>query len=98
MASIPKQGRHRGPAAASPLIEIAREHPARLYSIAAAAVALVAQYVAIPQEAVLTLIAALLGAGEVTQRVENAKTMEAFEELARVASNSALRVPAKPTN
>ncbi|MGI5531510.1 hypothetical protein ACQEVX_30280 [Streptomyces syringium] len=39
--------------------------------------ALVAEYVSIPQETVLALVAALLGAGEVTQRVENAKTANA---------------------
>ncbi|GGP44103.1 hypothetical protein [Streptomyces abikoensis] len=82
MAAIPKRGRHRGPAAASPILELAREHPARLYSTAAAAVALVTQYVTIPEEAILTLVAALLGAGEMTQRVENIKTAEAFELLA----------------
>lgn len=81
MASIPKRGRHRGPAAAFPLLELLREHPARAYSIAAAAVALIAQYVTVPQEALLGLVAALLGAGEVTQRVENAKTAEVLHEI-----------------
>lgn len=77
-ASIPKRGRHRGPAEAFPLLELARRHPARLYSIAAAAVALIATYVHdLPQEAILGLVAALLGAGEATQRVENSKTREA---------------------
>ncbi|MEU3351308.1 hypothetical protein [Streptomyces sp. NPDC037389] len=98
MASIPKRGRHRGPAAASPFIEIAREHPARLYSIAAAAVYLIAQYVSIPQEAVLALAAALLGAGEVTQRVENSKTMEAFELLAQSAVRKTFQAADSPTN
>lgn len=90
MAAVPKRGRHRGPAAAYPILELAREHPARLYSIAAAAVTLVALYVpGLPQEAILGLVAALLGAGEVTQRVENSKTAEAFELLARAASRKA---------
>lgn len=71
------RGKHRGPASALSLTDFARQHPARLYSIAAAAVALVAEYVSIPQETVLALVAALLGAGEVTQRVENAKTANA---------------------
>ncbi|MEU5186985.1 hypothetical protein AB0G83_07495 [Streptomyces klenkii] len=88
MASIPKRGRHRGPAAAFPLLEILREHPARAYSVAAAAVALVAQYVTVPEEAILALVAALLGAGEVTQRVENTKTAEAFKLLAKVAAKA----------
>lgn len=79
MASTPKHGRHRGMAAALPFEDFARKHPARLYSIAAAAVALVAQYVTIPQEAILTLVAALLGMGEVTQRVEDSKTMKALQ-------------------
>ncbi|MEU1312248.1 hypothetical protein ABZ419_25600 [Streptomyces cinnamoneus] len=86
MTSIPKRGRHRGPAAAFPLLELLREHPARVYSVAAAAVALLAQYVTVPQEALLGLVAALLGAGEVTQRVENSKTSEAFELLAKVTA------------
>lgn len=86
MASIPKRGRHRGLASAFPLLEILREHPARVYSVAAAAIALVAEYATVPQEVILALVAAFLGAGEVTQRVENAKTSEAFELLARVAA------------
>ncbi|MEU2513794.1 hypothetical protein [Streptomyces syringium] len=86
MASVPKRGRHRGQAEAHPLLEVLREHPARVYSVAAAAVALLAQYVTIPQEALLGLVAALLGAGEVTQRVENSKTAEAFALLATVAA------------
>ncbi|GAA2719220.1 hypothetical protein GCM10010315_36770 [Streptomyces luteosporeus] len=82
MTSTAKRGRHRGPAAAYPLWEMLREHPARVYSVAAAAVALLAQYVTVPHEAILALAAALLGAGEVTQRVENSKTAEALRQQA----------------
>ncbi|ARZ66926.1 hypothetical protein SMD11_1265 [Streptomyces albireticuli] len=76
---------HRGPAADFPLLELARQHPARLYSVAAAAVALVAEYVSIPQETVLALVAALLGAGEVTQRFEDRKTQEAAKPQVRAS-------------
>ncbi|MEU1778648.1 MULTISPECIES: hypothetical protein [Streptomyces] len=47
------------------------------FDLAAAAVALVAEYTSIPQDAVWALVAALRGAGEVTQRVENTKTVQA---------------------
>ncbi|MER5780223.1 hypothetical protein ABT104_00630 [Streptomyces mobaraensis] len=53
-------------------------HSARLYAIVAAGVALVAHYVdGLPQALILGLAAAVLGTGEVVQRVENAKTKAA---------------------
>ncbi|GAA0455945.1 hypothetical protein ACFQ2B_26035 [Streptomyces stramineus] len=73
-------GTHRGPAETFPLAGFIRDHPARLYSVATAALTLVAMYVPdIPQEAILALVAAMLGVGEVTQRVENAKTAKALQ-------------------
>ncbi|MFI8263691.1 hypothetical protein [Streptomyces sp. NPDC085665] len=53
-------------------------HPARLYAVVSAAVALVAYYVpGLPVALVLALAAALLGTGEAVQRVEDAKTTAA---------------------
>ncbi|GAA0488336.1 hypothetical protein ACFQ2B_39385 [Streptomyces stramineus] len=50
----------------------------RLYAIAAAAIALVAHYVDdLPQALILGLAAAVLGTGEVVQRVEDGKTKAA---------------------
>lgn len=65
-----QRGKHRGPAATLTLLEFFRQHPARLYSIATAALTLVALHMPDMQEAILALVAAILGAGEVTQRVE----------------------------
>lgn len=87
MGSTPKRGRHRGMASALPFEDLARQHPARLYAVVAAAVALIAQYVTIPQEAILALVAALLGMGEVTQRVEDQKTAEARLRTAGLLTN-----------
>lgn len=56
-------------------------HPARLYAIVAALVALVAHYVPnLPVVLVLGLAAALLGTGEAVQRTENRKTDNAAAE------------------
>ncbi|RLV10243.1 hypothetical protein CTZ27_03220 [Streptomyces griseocarneus] len=75
---MPGSGRHAGEPAPSFLIQFALTHPARIYAVASAALTLIAVYVPdIPQEAILTLVAALLGAGEVTQRIENGKTLHA---------------------
>ncbi|MEU1307839.1 hypothetical protein ABZ419_02930 [Streptomyces cinnamoneus] len=53
-------------------------HSTRLYAIVAAGVALVAHYVdGLPQGLILGLAAAVLGTGEVVQRVEDAKTKAA---------------------
>ncbi|MFC4512242.1 hypothetical protein [Streptomyces ehimensis] len=53
-------------------------HSTRLYAIVAAAVALIAHYVdGLPQALILGLAAAVLGTGEVVQRVEDAKTKAA---------------------
>ncbi|MEU5428487.1 hypothetical protein AB0H73_23270 [Streptomyces olivoreticuli] len=53
-------------------------HSTRLYAIVAAAIALVAHYVDdLPQALILGLAAAVLGTGEVVQRVEDGKTRAA---------------------
>ncbi|GAA0406109.1 hypothetical protein [Streptomyces luteireticuli] len=81
MGATPKRGRHRGMSGSLPLEDFARQHPMRLYAVAAATVALIAQYVTVPEEAILTLVAALLGVGEFTQRIEDRKTLEALLRL-----------------
>ncbi|MFI0912474.1 hypothetical protein [Streptomyces abikoensis] len=53
-------------------------HSSRLFTIAAAAVALVAYFVHdLPQALILGLVGAILGTGEVVQRVEDGKTKAA---------------------
>ncbi|MEV0445459.1 hypothetical protein AB0I84_08130 [Streptomyces spectabilis] len=57
-----------------------RTHPARIYAVAVAALALVAHYVPeLPTALVLGLVAAVLGIGEAVQRAENGKTTAAGE-------------------
>ncbi|MGX4737099.1 hypothetical protein [Kitasatospora griseola] len=53
-------------------------HPARIYAVLVAALALAAHYVpSLPSALVLALAAAVLGIGESVQRVEDAKTAAA---------------------
>ncbi|MER5862214.1 hypothetical protein [Kitasatospora sp. NPDC002040] len=53
-------------------------HPARIYAVLVAALALVAHYVpSLPSALVLGLAAAVLGTGEAVQRWEDAKTIAA---------------------
>ncbi|MEU8619947.1 hypothetical protein [Streptomyces sp. NPDC048623] len=55
-----------------------KTHPARLYAVAVAALALVAHYrPELPSALVLGLVAAVLGVGEAVQRTENGKTTAA---------------------
>ncbi|MEV7278113.1 hypothetical protein [Streptomyces sp. NPDC093111] len=55
-------------------------HPARIYAVAVAALALVAHYRPdLPSALVLGLVAAVLGVGEAVQRTENGKTAAAGE-------------------
>ncbi|MFJ7061095.1 hypothetical protein ACIQVA_25790 [Streptomyces microflavus] len=57
-----------------------KTHPARLYAVVVAALALVAHYVPeLPSALVLGLVAAVLGTGEAVQRAEDAKTATARE-------------------
>ncbi|OKJ50863.1 hypothetical protein [Streptomyces sp. CB02115] len=57
-----------------------KTHPARLYAVVVAALALVAHYVPeLPSALVLGLVAAVLGTGEAIQRAEDAKTATAGE-------------------
>ncbi|MFF1377540.1 hypothetical protein [Streptomyces sp. NPDC058308] len=57
-----------------------KTHPARLYAVVVAALALVAHYVPeLPSALVLGLVAAALGTGEAVQRAEDAKTATAGE-------------------
>ncbi|MEV0445902.1 hypothetical protein AB0I84_10440 [Streptomyces spectabilis] len=63
------------------MINFVHAHSTRLYTIASAAVALVAYFVdGLPTELVLALIAATLGAGEAVQRVEDRKTVKALHQ------------------
>ncbi|MFC7979518.1 hypothetical protein ACFUT3_30335 [Streptomyces cinereoruber] len=58
-----------------------KTHPARVYSLAVAVLALVAAYgVELPKAELLGLVAAVLGlaGGEAVQRVEDAKTRDAL--------------------
>ena len=64
-------------------------HPARIYAVLVATVALVAHYVPdLPSALVLGLAAAVLGTGEAVQRAEDAKTARALAEP----------VPVEPTD
>ncbi len=62
-------------------MQFIKAHPARIYAVAVAALALVAHYVpSLPSALVLGLVAAVLGTGEAVQRTENAKTAGAGED------------------
>ncbi|MEU5974286.1 hypothetical protein [Streptomyces sp. NPDC047315] len=53
-------------------------HPARIYAVAAAALALVVHYIpSLPSALVLGLVGAVLGVGESVQRIEDGKTARA---------------------
>ncbi|MDX2390194.1 hypothetical protein NJL88_08965 [Streptomyces sp. DK15] len=55
-----------------------KDHAARLYAVVVAVLALTAHYVpTLPSALILGVVAAVLGTGEVVQRVENAKTLAA---------------------
>ncbi|MFJ9549092.1 hypothetical protein [Streptomyces erythrochromogenes] len=56
-------------------MEFVRTHPARIYAVAVAVLALVAHYrPELPGALVLGLVAAVLGIGEAVQRAEDQKT------------------------
>jgi hypothetical protein len=64
------------------MIDFLRTHPARVYSVAVAVLALVASFgVDVPAAQILGVIAAVFGlaGGELVQRVEDRKTAEAAE-------------------
>ncbi|MER5304596.1 hypothetical protein ABT039_34730 [Streptomyces lasiicapitis] len=62
------------------MITFIRNHPARIYAVAVAALALVAHYVPdLPSALILGLAAAVLGTGEAVQRAEDRKTTAAGE-------------------
>ncbi|MGW2425070.1 hypothetical protein ACWC0C_38510 [Streptomyces sp. NPDC001709] len=61
-------------------MQFIKTHPARIYAVAVAALALVAHYVPeLPSALVLALVAAVLGTGEAVQRTEDGKTAAAGE-------------------
>ena len=61
-------------------IKFVQTHPARIYAVAVAALALVAHYFPeLPSALILALGAAVLGTGEAVQRTEDAKTAVAGE-------------------
>ncbi|MFD9629801.1 hypothetical protein [Streptomyces violascens] len=63
------------------MITFIRQHPARIYAVAVAALALVAHYQPeLPTALVLGLVAAVLGTGEAVQRTEDRKTAVAGED------------------
>lgn len=63
-------------------MEFIKTHPARIYAVAVAALALVAHYVPeLPSALVLGLVAAVLGTGEAVQRAEDNKTAAAGEDV-----------------
>ncbi|QMU72128.1 hypothetical protein [Streptacidiphilus sp. P02-A3a] len=56
-------------------MDFVRAHAARIYAVVVAALALVAHYApGIPVELVLTVVAAVLGTGELVQRVNYTPT------------------------
>ncbi|MEU7160338.1 hypothetical protein [Streptomyces chrestomyceticus] len=62
------------------MIKFVQTHPARIYAVAVAALALVAHFVpSLPSALVLGLVAAVLGTGEAVQRTEDGKTLAAGE-------------------
>ncbi|MGW3229407.1 hypothetical protein [Kitasatospora sp. NPDC001095] len=66
-------------------MQFIKSHPARLYAVLVAALALVAHYVpSLPSALVLALAAAVLGVGESVQRVEDSKTADALAQPAPV--------------
>ncbi|MFE3591957.1 hypothetical protein ACFXOY_31140 [Streptomyces niveus] len=63
-----------------------KDHATRLYAVLVAVLALVAHYVpSLPSALILAVAAAVLGAGEAVQRVENGKTVDALETAGIVA-------------
>ncbi|BAU83117.1 hypothetical protein SLA_2184 [Streptomyces laurentii] len=61
-------------------MQFIKAHPARIYAVAVAALALVAHYrPELPSALVLGLVAAVLGVGEAVQRTEDRKTAGATE-------------------
>ncbi|MEU5434520.1 hypothetical protein AB0G73_14250 [Streptomyces sp. NPDC020719] len=57
------------------------DHSTRLYAVVAAALPLVAFYVdGLPTALILALAAAVLGTGELVQRVEDGKTVKALSQ------------------
>lgn len=58
-------------------MQFIKAHPARIYAVAVATLALVAHFVPeLPSALVLGLVAAVLGTGEAVQRTENRKTAD----------------------
>lgn len=63
------------------MIDFIHDHSTRLYTIAAAALALIAHFVDdLPTGLILALVAAVLGTGEAVQRVEDRKTLTALHQ------------------
>ncbi|WP_327304730.1 hypothetical protein OG730_15090 [Streptomyces sp. NBC_01298] len=61
-------------------MQFIKTHPARIYAVLVAALALVVHYVpALPSALILGLAAAVLGIGEAVQRTEDGKTAVAGE-------------------
>ncbi|MBZ4319542.1 hypothetical protein [Streptomyces huiliensis] len=60
------------------MITFLRTHPARIYAVLVATVALVVHYVPdLPDALILAVAAAVLGVGETVQRTEDGKTRAA---------------------
>ncbi|WP_405016426.1 hypothetical protein OHV05_04385 [Kitasatospora sp. NBC_00070] len=74
----------------SHLYDFVRTHPARLYAVLTATLALVAHYVpGLPTALALALVAAVLGTGEAVQRVEDGKTSTALQAPVEAREDSA---------
>ncbi|WP_367140423.1 MULTISPECIES: hypothetical protein [Streptomyces] len=59
-------------------MEFVKVHATRIYAVMVAVLALVAHYLPdLPAALILAVVAAVLGTGEVVQRVENGKTLAA---------------------
>ncbi|MFI6685384.1 hypothetical protein [Streptomyces sp. NPDC050485] len=63
-------------------MEFIKRHPARIYAVLVAALALAAHYIPdLPTALGLGLAAAVLGVGEAVQRTEDSKTTAAGQEV-----------------
>ncbi|MFI6052762.1 hypothetical protein ACIBCO_22105 [Streptomyces violascens] len=62
-------------------LQFIKQHPARIYAVLVAALALIVHYVPeLPSALILALAAAILGTGEAVQRTEDNKTATAGQE------------------
>ncbi|MFE9120884.1 hypothetical protein [Streptomyces sp. NPDC007172] len=66
-------------------MQFIKTHPARIYAVLVAALALVVHYLPdLPSALILALAAAILGTGEAVQRTEDSKTATAGTDSAPI--------------